>query len=436
MTSAAWILLTAIGVVGTIGAITTGWLVGVLVNARRRRDNQGLASAATPRLAVVVPAHNEEMVLAETLRSIAAQEYPTDQFRTVVVADNCTDSTARIAREAGVLVLERTDLVARGKGFALAWALERVLSRQAPVAGFVPDACVFIDADTWVAPTCLAALAARMPQDPSVPVAVQGRYGVLNTESGWRSALMTAAFELCNHVRLAGIDRMGGSVGLKGNGMIFSRGVLERVPWTGSSVTEDIDYGLDLLLEGIRVAYCPEAVVKAQMPVTAAQGESQRARWEGGRYRLMRRRVPTLLKASLGRRDPRLAMAALDLMALPLAELVTLQGFWMALCAIGAWQWPGMVMVVSAALCAANAAGIVFYVLLGLRTAGAGPEAYRALWRVPIYVGWKLALYVRGRLGRKRGAAKVPPGADMEWVRTERIATSTAAATGNEEHLP
>jgi 1,2-diacylglycerol 3-beta-glucosyltransferase len=416
-----WTLSATTAAVAIPATATMVWLTTQLaaaVQPRRPRRN----TDRQPSLVVAIPAHNEEMVIAQTLRSLREQHYPADRFRVVVIADNCDDRTAEIAREGGALVLERSDLVARGKGFALAWGFERILSSTEPVAGFVPDACVIVDADTWVDPNCLAELASHMPEDPGALAAVQGRYGVLNPDSGWRAALMTAAFELCNHVRLLGTDRIGGSVGLKGNGMIFSRGVLERVPWNGSSVTEDIDYGLDLLLrEGVRVGYAPEAVVRAQMPVTAAQGESQRARWEGGRYRLMARRVPLLLGAALRRRDCRMLWSACDLATLPLAEVVASLCVWAALSTGAWWVLPKSAALASTFACGTVAAALIVYVLWGLRVAGAGADTYKALLRVPTYVLWKLAVYVRGRLsgGRKAGA---PPGADAEWVRTERIA--------------
>lgn len=416
-----WALVATAAAVAMPATATTVWLSTQLGAALRRRRSIA-EKASQPKLVVAIPAHNEEMVIAQTLRSLREQRYPADRFRVVVVADNCDDRTAQIARDAGAVVLERTDPVARGKGFALAWAFERILSDSDPATGFVPDACVIVDADTWVDPSCLAELASHMPDDPLALAAVQGRYGVLNPDSGWRAALMTAAFELCNHVRLLGTDRIGGSVGLKGNGMIFSRGVLKRVPWNGSSVTEDIDYGLDLLMrEGCRVGYAPEAVVRAQMPVTASQGESQRARWEGGRYRLMARRVPQLLAAAVRRRDCRMVWSAFDLATLPLAEVVACLMAWAGLSVAAWWILPKTAALVSTVSWGAVATALTVYVLFGLRVAGAGVETYKALLRVPTYVFWKLAIYLRGRLsgGRKSGA---PPGADAEWVRTERIA--------------
>lgn len=413
-----------LGAAATATLGSTTWLGAVLLAALRRRPSP--SGAAPRRVAVVIPAHDEELVLAETLRGVAGQRYPSDHLHVVVVADNCSDRTADIARQLGAIVMERVDVVERGKGFALAWAFSRILGGDSPLSGPVPDAFVILDADTVAEPDLVERLVAALPTDCGAMAAVQGRYGVLNPEGGWRAALMSAAFELCNHVRLLGIDRMGGSVGLKGNGMIFTRATLERVPWTGRSVTEDIDYGLDLLEHhGVRVGYAPDAVVRAQMPVTGGQGASQRARWEGGRYRLMRRRLPGLLGAAVRRRDARLVASAFDLSALPLAEIVGLLavGFaglaigWTWLAPVAAWTLAGAFSTAALFLCA--------YVFVGMRLAGAGPEAYRALLRVPIYVLWKLALYVR----RRRARAVTPSGADDEWVRTERIAMGSAGET-------
>lgn len=417
------LLVASLSVLAVVCLVSVGYLLTVLGAAARRPRRDVARPGTAPRVAVVIPAHDEELVLAQTLASLRAQDYPAGRLEIVVVADNCTDATARIARDGGALVLERHCPELRGKGFALAWAFDILLGPESPLAGGPADAFAILDADTWADPACVARLAAGLPADPGALAALQGRYGVLNPGSGWRAALMTAAFELCNHVKLMGLDRLGCSVGLKGNGMIFTRATLERVPWTGRSVTEDIDYGLDLLCEhGVRVGYAPDARVLAQMPVTAAQGESQRARWEGGRYRLMRARVPKLLAASLRRRDLRLTVAALDLCALPLAEIVGLLAFWGGAVAL-AGPWIGAAARLGFALAWAVAAiGLCVYVLAGLRVAGAGPEAYRALLRAPFYVLWKLALYLRRRT--RRGASAPPPGADDEWVRTERIAIS------------
>ena len=412
------LLLAPLALLALLCLASVAYLLTLLAAAAARRPTP-VAAPDARRIAVVIPAHDEEAVLAQTLRSLKAQDYAPGRFEILVIADNCTDATARIAREEGAHVLERFSVDCRGKGHALAWAFDILLSAHSPLErpGADPvEAFAIVDADTWVSPDFLSAMARHLPADVAAPRALQGRYGVLNPDSGWRAALMTAAFELCNHVKLQGNDRLGLPVGLKGNGMIFTRSILERAPWTGRSITEDIDYGLDLLADhGLRVAYVPEARVLAQMPITSAQGASQRARWEGGRYRLLRERVPRLLAAAARRRDLRLVAAAADLATPPLAELVALHALWGFLTAFA----PTTLRPLCLGLFALSAAGLCVYVLAGMRAAGAGRDAYLALLRAPLYILWKFALYARTLFGGRR--VRKAPGAEDEWVRTERI---------------
>lgn len=400
-----------------------------------------------PNFTIVIPAHNEEAVLAATLDSLRAQQYPANRFSVVVVADNCTDRTAQLAREHGAdCILERTNLDLRGKGYALQWAFAHLLdsnnTTEPQNIGDSADAFVIVDADTFVAPDFLMVAAARLIKQAhrcgasirTIRSAFQGRYSVLNPEGGWRAALMTAAFELCNHVKLLGAAHLGWAVGLKGNGMVFTRALLTSVPWQGSSITEDIDYGLDLLLHHqIRADYEPYARVWAQMPVGDKPAASQRERWERGRYRLLRDRTPRLWQRGLVERRGALLAAALDLSVPPLAEIVGLLFVWgllaVAAAGLGAGKAALLLMIVWGVCCA----GLVIYVFAGLRLAGATSETWAALWHVPVYVIWKIGLYAkrfvlgrRLRIGKKVNDASSP---DVDsWVRTERIALGTPGA--------
>lgn len=336
-------------------------------------------------IAVVIPAYNEEAVIEATLASVFAQSVPS--VAAIVIADNCTDATVALARAAGATVLERTDAEKRGKGWALAWAFEKLL-RETDFTAFA-----ILDADTKASPEFCQRMLTRLERlGPGGKVALQGRYGVLNEGDGWRAALMSAAFALVNHVRLLGADRLGGFVGLKGNGMVLTRALLLSHPWHGESITEDLDYALDLEKAGVKIRYAPDARVDAQMPVDSAAATTQRSRWERGRGRLVRLRAIELLRA--GR-----VWAALDLATPPLGELcglVLLWGlltpfspFWMLL-----W-WAGAL------------GGLLFYVLGGLLVSGVSGRVWLALLCAPFYVAWKLAL----KLARPT----------REWVRTERI---------------
>ncbi len=407
-----------VGLVGAWALAATLALLTLLAAAAFPRRRYASLDASSLILAVVVPAHNEELVLAGTLKSLRAQSYPASQFEIVVVADNCSDRTAEIARSHGATVLERTHAAERGKGYALNYAVHSLLAR--PRAA---DAFIIIDADTQAAPDFLSQMSARISQnqDPRGYGAWQGRYGVLNAHDGWRAALMTAAFDLVNHVKPLGRDTLGLSAGLKGNGMAFTRPLAEALPWPGGSLTEDLDYGLELARRfGLRVRYVPEARVEAQMPATAGQAASQRKRWEQGRSGLVRERALPLLWESLRRRSLLLLDAAWDLLTPPLAELAALLVLFAGLTAFGtaAHLLPHPVLWTRAA--ASGLLGLCVYVLGGLRVAGAGPDAYAALLRAPFYAFWKFALLLTGRKRSQK--------ADAEWVRTERAPLPSEAS--------
>ncbi len=419
-----FVLVTAL-----VGAAALAWVLSLLVLLAAAAGSRRAAppAAAPLRLAVIVPAHNEELVLAATLASLASQNYPAGCVQVVVVADNCTDATAAIARTHGAAVLERTSRTERGKGYALNFAIAHLLAQ--PV---VPDAFVILDADTQAAPDFLACMSAQISQskDPRGYGAWQGRYGVLNARDGWRAALMTAAFDLVNHVKPLGRDALGLSAGLKGNGMAFTAALAAALPWPGGSLTEDLDYGLELARRfNLRVQYVPEARVWAQMPATAEQAASQRKRWERGRWGLVRERALPLLGEGIRRRSLLLLDASFDLLTPPLAELGALTLAFAGLTTLGtaAHLLPHPAFWLSAALL--GLLGLAVYILGGLRVAGAGPDAYLALLRAPFYAAWKIALLVTARRPSKNTAE--------EWVRTERHSlTSDLSEPTPESSLP
>lgn len=231
---------------------------------RRRRG------PAAPRLAfaVLVPAHDEEASLPATLRSLARLDYPPELLRVWVVADNCGDGTARVAREFGAECLERSDPANRGKGFALAFGLERIL----PTA---PDAVLILDADCELNPGALRALASRFSVGAdAVQCAVRSR-NADDGAAGYVAAVGTAIDEAV----AAGSDRLGRSVALRGTGMAFRRELLARVPWRAFGLAEDAEYGRKLRAAGVRVKHCGGAVVLCAAPGKLADLCRQRRRW-------------------------------------------------------------------------------------------------------------------------------------------------------------
>ena len=420
------ILVACVGAVSLVSVLTLLFLLAAAALFARRTRPSGKIGTAL-RLAVIVPAHDEELMLAKTIQSLKAQSYPTDRYEIVVVADNCTDKTADIARSLGATVLERVNLSERGKGYALNFAISHLLASPE-----VPDGFLIVDADTWVTPEFLSAMSVRLASvsGPNGLGAWQARYGGLNSQDGWRAALMTGAFDLVNHVKPMGREMLGLSVGLKGNGMAFSRAVAEQVVWPGGSLTEDLDYGLELARRfQVRVGYVPEVTVLAQMPADGTQASSQRARWEEGRARMVRERAIPLLLEGLYRRNLLLWDMGWDLVVPPLAEVAGLIAAWLLLITVGgvthllphASAW-----IISGCL---TALGLLVYILEGFRVSNAPPEAYRALIRAPFYACWKFALLLCRAL-RPRGN-----GSGVEWVRTARTPGSPVSPSPPEGPL-
>ena len=309
------LLQAAVGTLLTVSAlpvaVASGYLALLALLARRRTP----PPPPPPRLRfdVVVPAHNEEQGIASTVTSLLALDYPRELYRVVVVADNCTDCTAELARRAGAHVVERHDPAHRGKGYALAHAY--ALSVEEGLA----DAVVVVDADSVASPNLLAAMGARFAAGAQ---AVQARYGVRNVSSSWRTQLMAIAFACFHDVRSLAREQLGLSCGLRGNGMAFTRELLQRVPHTAYSVVEDLEYGIQLGYAGVRVAFAGEAHVLGEMPAWGAASRTQRDRWEAGRLGVARAHAARLLRAALVRRDRVALDLALDLLVPSLSTLV------------------------------------------------------------------------------------------------------------------
>jgi cellulose synthase/poly-beta-1,6-N-acetylglucosamine synthase-like glycosyltransferase len=368
-----------------------------------RRAKNPAAAPASARFAVLIPAHNEEPVIGGTLDALAALDYPSDRYRVHVIADHCTDRTVEIARAAGVEVHEHAD-ERRGKGPALAWVIRGLL--DAP-GDETPDVVVIVDADTVVDKGFLREVEIVMAAGA---VAVQGQYRVREPGTSAAAGLRAAALASRHHLRPLGRTAIGASCGLYGNGMAFTAALLRGREWSGH-LTEDIEFQMELLLDGIRVAYAPEAVIEAEMPSTLEGARTQNERWERGRIELARRYIPQLARAAVTRRGNRVAAAdaILDHLVPPLSVLVLAAGG-VTVASAGAGSRSGARSGI--VLCAALSA----HVLSGLVLARAPASVYRSLLHAPRMVVWKARLWLR-MLSR--------PG-EGGWVRTARRGASKA----------
>ena len=384
--------------------------VSALFTARRRRaayarqaavaasnEPSVIQAPAGVRFTLLVPAHNEEAILGILLESVAALAYPKDYYSVCVVADNCTDNTAQIARAAGARVYERFDQTQRGKGYALSWLLQQLESDQVAY-----DACVVLDADSVVDPALLRALEHELARGAQ---ALQAYNGVLNIADAPSTALRWIALALVNHVRPLGRNGLGCSSTLTGNGMCLRRDLLQRHPWRAFAIGEDYQYYLTLVAEGERARYVPEAIVRSQMPTTFAQMKTQDVRWESptGAQSAWRLAL-NLVRAGLRHGDLTRVEAAAELLTPPLSLLVC--GSALALLA-AALLWWLPVLIVSLALLV----GLLLYLCAPLYLLRPPRAVYGALLHAPRFVLWKLWVYAVLRRSKKHTA---------EWVRTSR----------------
>ena len=341
------------------------------------------------KIATVIPAHNEQAGIAGSIASVLAADRDNLNVSVVVIADNCTDATALAAEAAGARVIVRTNDRLRGKGYALDEAFRTLLPE-----GF--DAFAVIDADTAVASNFFTAAANRINAGAS---ALQVRYLVRNPHDSARTRLMNVALLAFNVLRPLGRDNWGLSCGLYGNGFVLTAATLNRVPYGAGSVVEDLEYHLALVRAGIRVQFAFETAVYGEIPAAGAGVKTQRARWEGGRFRMLREQGPLLAQDVLAGRA-RALEPLLDLLLMPLAFHVAL-----------------LLIAVSAPFAVSRIAGstglgiVVFHLAAALIRCGGTWRDVLALTSAPFYIAWKLLLLPTLLRNARAGT---------QWVRTER----------------
>jgi cellulose synthase/poly-beta-1,6-N-acetylglucosamine synthase-like glycosyltransferase len=303
-----------------------------------------------------------------------------------------------------VLVWERQDIDQRGKGYALEWAIGRLIQEYAP-ARF--NALVVLDADSLPDNNFLQEADYSLRCGAQV---LQGRYDILKQHSTWRTHLLSTAFIIYNHVRPLGRATLNLSDGLRGNGMVFRREVLEELPWRCYGLVEDIEYANRLVLAGKKVTYAPQARLSGQGAGSRKQATVQRMRWEGGRFRQARKDIPGLLRYAVTKLSFSALDRALDLLIPPLAMLALFLGGFAALNVV-LWLVPGgSWLEVTLIGWAGLITGLIVFVVGGLLVGQAPRAAWAALAFAPFYIIWKL--YIYGLMLVRR--------TPTEWVRTPR----------------
>lgn len=233
------------------------------------------------RYAVMIAARNESAVIADLLRSIRAQDYPADLIDVFVIADNCTDETARIAREQGAMVFERFNTKQVGKGYALDFGYQEIQKRPG-AEGY--EAYFVFDADNVLDPRFFTEMNATFDSGAQASTSYRNSK---NFSSNWISAGYALWFlresRFLNQARLT----LGTSCAISGTGFYLSADILRRAGgWKWHLLTEDIEFSAANVIEGVRVSYCPTAVLYDEQPTTFRDSWDQRFRWAKGFYQV------------------------------------------------------------------------------------------------------------------------------------------------------
>ena len=353
-------------------AFSSWWMALAVLALRPLKPPRDAGAGGKVRFVVVVPAHNEAGLIEECVRSLRVATQSLN-VEIVVVADNCTDETARIAAAAGARVFVRQDAALRGKPYALGFALSRIAAQTRH-----PEVVAFVDGDSTVAPNFFVEIERAFAAGAE---AAQVMY--LATEApGGVAALRAFALALLHRVRPLGQSRLGLPTTLKGNGMAL-RWELVAGGFPGIGLTEDASATLALAADDIRVRFVPRTAVYGAMPRSAGSISKQDRRWEGGRLRLAPRAIRVASCAALTGKW-QCAAAAADVASPPLSMVAFGAGASATLGAVGVLPlWVGV----------APAAALTGYVFSGWLALGARGSDMAALAWAPVFLVRKALTY-------------------------------------------
>lgn len=250
------------------------------------------------RYAVLVSARNERAVIGNLIRDIQTQTYPSALIDIWLVADNCTDDTAQIARDLGCNVVERFDQTKVGKGYALTYLLDTMIDDGTADRY---DAFFVFDADNRLDPHYIAEMNKAFQSGFRILTSYRNS---VNLSDNWVSSGSALWFIRESRFLNSSRMRLGTSCHVGGTGFMFSREIMNRNKgWKFHLLTEDLEFTMDSVLHGDRVGYCGTAILYDEQPVTFRQSWRQRLRWSKGFLQVFRYYGPALIKRAVRERD-------------------------------------------------------------------------------------------------------------------------------------
>ena len=229
----------------------------------------------------IIPAHNEEMVVSNLIESLKNQTYDKNLYDIYVIADNCTDNTANVARRAGAIVLERFDPAHKTKGYALQWFLKQKIEENADY-----DAFFVFDVDNIVDKDFIVNMNKKLCQGEDV---VQGYRDIKNPTDNWITAGYALFYWTMHRLYHLARYNVGLSTLLNGTGFMVRFDVVKPDGWQTETLTEDIEFSLKRIIKGKKLGWATDAIVYDEQPTSFKQSWSQRSRWTVGHMQCMKR---------------------------------------------------------------------------------------------------------------------------------------------------
>lgn len=273
--------------------ITIFWLyqIGISLCSLVKLKEKPLKVNKEHKFMAIIPAHNEEAVVGNLIESLKNQNYNKELYDIYVIADNCTDNTAKVAKNAGAIVYERYDETKKTKGYALDWFLQQKIKEDAQY-----DAICIFDADNIVDKNFIKAMNKKLCQGEEV---VQGYRDIKNPTDNWITSGYALFYWTMHRFYHLARYNLGLSPLLNGTGFMVSFDIIkENNGWKTVTLTEDIEFSLQRILKGKRLGWSTEAIVYDEQPTGFKQSWSQRSRWTVGHMQCMKEYTGKLFDAA------------------------------------------------------------------------------------------------------------------------------------------
>ncbi|MEE0866127.1 MAG: glycosyltransferase family 2 protein [Clostridia bacterium] len=275
-----------------VWTITIFWLYQILISlcSLVKIKDKPLKVNKNHRFMAIIPAHNEEAVVGNLIESLKNQNYDKDLYDIYVIADNCTDNTAKVAKEAGAIVYKRFDETKKTKGYALDWFLKQKIEENAPY-----DAFFIFDADNIVHPDFIKNMNKKLCQGEDV---VQGYRDIKNPTDSWITAGYALFYWSMHRFYHLARYNLGLSPLLNGTGFMVKFDVVKPQGWDTVTLTEDIEFSLKRIIKGKRLGWATDAICYDEQPVGFKQSWSQRSRWTVGHIQCIKEYTKQLAVAA------------------------------------------------------------------------------------------------------------------------------------------